>query len=338
MFKIDIHTHILPENLNEVTDRFSDSRFLHMDIIDDKTAMLRKDGKDFRKVDCNCWNHHTRIVDSQHTDVDIQVLSTIPVLFSYWAKDEQCLALSQFLNDHITEICNNEPDKFFGLGTIPMQNTDMAIKEMDRCVNKLGLSGIEIGSNINGKNLSETAFNPVFEHAEKIGCSIFIHPWEMMGQGEMQKYWLPWLVGMPAETSRAICSLIFGGIFEKYPNLKIAFAHGGGAFPFTAGRIDHGFNVRPDICAVDNNILPSSYIKHFYVDSLVHDQHTMHYLIESMGAEQIAMGSDYPFPLGEHHPGKLIESMELPNETKQRLLAGTALEWLGVDESDHFGS
>jgi aminocarboxymuconate-semialdehyde decarboxylase len=338
MFKIDIHTHILPENLNEVTDTFSDSRFLHMDIIDDKTAMLRKDGKNFRKVDCNCWNHHTRMADCQHTDVDIQVLSTIPVLFSYWAKDEECLALSQFLNDHIAEICNNEPNKFLGLGTIPMQNTDMAIKEMDRCVNKLGLSGIEIGSNINGKNLSETTFNPVFEHAEKIGCSIFIHPWEMMGQGEMQKYWLPWLVGMPAETSRAVCSLIFGGIFEKYPNLKIAFAHGGGAFPFTAGRIDHGFNVRPDICAVDNNILPSSYIKHFYVDSLVHDQHTMHYLIESMGAEQIAMGSDYPFPLGEQHPGKLIESMELPNETKQRLLAGTALEWLGVDESDHFGS
>ena len=154
----------------------------------------------------------------------------------------------------------------------------------------------------------------------------------------MQKYWLPWLVGMPAETSRAICSIIFGGILEKYPALKIAFAHGGGAFPFTIGRIDHGFNVRPDLCAVDNSTLPSSYMKNFYVDSLVHDENAMNFLIQTMGAERIAMGSDYPFPLGEHHPGKLIEGMDLSDATKQRLLAGTALEWLGLDESEFTGN
>jgi len=144
-------------------------------------------------------------------------------------------------------------------------------------------------------------------------------------------------VGMPAETSRAICSLIFGGVFEKYPNLKIAFAHGGGAFPFTAGRVDHGFNVRPDLCAMDNSSLPSSYMKNFYVDSLVHDENAMNFLIQSIGAERIAMGSDYPFPLGEHHPGKLIESMDLADSTKQRLLSGTALEWLGLNENDFLG-
>lgn len=218
-----------------------------------------------------------------------------------------------------------------------MQNTNLAIAEMDRCVNELNLPGIEMGSNINGLNLSEEQFSPIFEHAEQIGCSLFIHPWEMMGQADMQKYWLPWLVGMPAETSRAICSLIFGGVFDKYPNLKIAFAHGGGAFPFTAGRVDHGFNVRPDLCAVDNSALPSSYMKNFYVDSLVHDAHAMNFLIQTMGAERIAMGSDYPFPLGEHHPGKLIESMDLTDSTKQRLLSGTALEWLGLNESDFRG-
>jgi aminocarboxymuconate-semialdehyde decarboxylase len=334
MLKIDIHTHILPENLNDVTNTFSDSRFLRMDAINDNTAVLRKDDKVFRQVDCNCWNHHARTNDCQETGVDIQVLSTIPVLFSYWAKDDEGLTLSQFLNNHISEICRTQSTKFIGLGTIPMQNPDLAIAEMDRCVNELNLPGIEIGSNINGKNLSESEFHPIFEHAEKIGCSIFIHPWDMMGQSDMQKYWIPWLVGMPAETSRAICSLIFGGVFEKYPKLKIAFAHGGGAFPFTAGRVDHGFNVRPDLCAVDNCTLPSSYMKNFYVDSLVHDKNTLKFLIQTMGAERIAMGSDYPFPLSEHHPGKLIESMDLLDVTKQRLLAGTALEWLGLNESE----
>jgi len=337
MFKIDIHTHILPENLNEVTNTFSDPRFLLMDAIDDKTAMLSKDDKPFRQVNCNCWNHHARARDCNNMGVDVQVLSTIPVLFSYWAKDDECLTLSQFLNNHIAEICQTESSKFIGLGTIPMQNTDLAINELDRCIKELKLPGIEIGSNINGLNLSEERFHPIFKHAEKIGCSLFIHPWEVMGQGDMQKYWLPWLVGMPAETSRAICSLIFGGVFEKYPNLKIAFAHGGGAFPFIAGRIDHGFNVRPDLCAIDNSVLPSSYMKNFYVDSLVHDENTMNFLIQTMGAERIAMGSDYPFPLGENHPGKLIESMELSNSTKKRILSGTALEWLGLNENDFLG-
>jgi len=337
MFKIDIHTHILPENLNEITTTFTDPRFLRMDAIDDKTARLSKDDKIFRQVNCNCWSHHARAKDCHETGVNMQVLSTIPVLFSYWAKDNECLTLSKFLNEHIAEICQEEPTKYIGLGTIPMQNTDLAIAEMDSCVNELNLPGIEIGSNINGLNLSEPQFTPIFEHAEKIGCSLFIHPWEMMGQPDMQKYWLPWLVGMPAETSRAICSLIFGGVLEKYPNLKIAFAHGGGAFPFTAGRVDHGFNVRPDLCGADNSILPSSYMKDFYVDSLVHDENVMNFLIQAMGAERIAMGSDYPFPLGEYHPGKLIESMDLPDSTKQRLLAGTALEWLGLNESDFIG-
>ena len=337
MFKIDIHTHILPENLNEITNTFSDSRFLRMDAIDDKTAMLRKDDKAFRQVECNCWNHHTRMKECHETGVDVQVLSTIPVLFSYWAQDNECLSLSEFINNHIASICNEESTKYIGLGTIPMQNTNLAIAEMDRCVNELNLPGIEMGSNINGLNLSEEQFSPIFEHAEQIGCSLFIHPWVMMGQVDMQKYWLPWLVGMPAETSRAICSLIFGGVFDKYPNLKIAFAHGGGAFPFTAGRVDHGFNVRPDLCAVDNSALPSSYMKNFYVDSLVHDAHAMNFLFQTMGAERIAMGSDYPFPLGEHHPGKLIESMDLTDSTKQRLLSGTALEWLGLNESDFRG-
>ena len=305
-----------------------------MDHINEQSAMLKKDGAAFRKVDCNCWNHHKRIQECDSDNVDVQVLSTIPVLFSYWAKDNEGLILSMFLNNHIAESVKDEPNRFIGLGTVPMQNPNMAINEMDRIVNELKLPGIEIGSNVNGENLSEEKFHPIFEHAEKIGCSIFVHPWEMMGGDEIKKYWLPWLVGMPAETSRAICSLIFGGVLEKYPNLKIAFAHGGGAFPYIAGRVNHGFNVRPDLCAVDNSVLPSSYMKNFYVDSLVHDENSMNFIIQIMGAERIAMGSDYPFPLGEHHPGKLIESMNLSDSTKQRLLAGTALEWLGINKSE----
>ena len=151
----------------------------------------------------------------------------------------------------------------------------------------------------------------------------------MMGEDQMQQYWLPWLVGMPAETSRAICSMIFGGVFEHFPKLRVAFAHGGGSFPFTIGRIEHGFNVRPDLVAIDNPINPRNYLDKFWLDSLVHDENALHYLLNLMGSDKVCMGSDYPFPLGEHHPGKLIEDANLANDIKEKLLWKNGMEWLG---------
>jgi aminocarboxymuconate-semialdehyde decarboxylase len=155
----------------------------------------------------------------------------------------------------------------------------------------------------------------------------------MFGKERMQKYWTPWLVAMPAETALAICSIIFGGVFERLPKLRVAFAHGGGSFPASIGRIEHGFNVRPDLCAVDNNVNPMSYLGRFYVDSLVHHAGVLRYMIDLMGANSIALGSDYPFPLGELAPGQLIESMSLDAPTRERLLSGTALEWLQLDKA-----
>jgi aminocarboxymuconate-semialdehyde decarboxylase len=153
----------------------------------------------------------------------------------------------------------------------------------------------------------------------------------MMGKEKMPKYWLPWLVGMPAETSLAICSVIFSGALERLPKLRICFAHGGGSFPGTIGRIGHGFHVRADLCAVDNDIHPRDYLGRFYVDSLVHDAKVLHYLIDLVGSERVALGSDYPFPLGEAVPGELIESMqELSPKKKAQILAGTAREFLGL--------
>jgi aminocarboxymuconate-semialdehyde decarboxylase len=146
----------------------------------------------------------------------------------------------------------------------------------------------------------------------------------------MEKYWLPWLVGMPAETCRAICSMIFGGIFEKFPKLRVAFAHGGGSFHYTLGRIEHGFNVRPDLVQVDNNINPRAYLGKFWVDSLVHDDATFRFLVQSAGEDKICLGSDYPFPLGEHRPGELIENLQLQKETAEKLLYKNALAWLNL--------
>ncbi len=332
MLKIDIHTHILPKNIPNWKEKFGYGGFIRLEHHKPCCAkMLKDDGHFFREIEDNCWSAERRIEECDEFNVNVQVLSTVPVMFSYWAKPADGAELAKFLNDDIAEIVEKFPKRFVGLGTVPMQDTDLAIKELER-FKTLGLVGVEIGTNVNQKNLSEPEFFDFFAACESLGMAVFVHPWEMMGQAEMSKYWLPWLVGMPAETSRAICSLIFSGVLEKLPDLRIAFAHGGGSFPATIGRIEHGYEVRPDLCAVDNQKNPREYLGKFWLDSLVHDELMLEYLVKLVGADKIALGTDYPFPLGELEPGKLIETSKFDGETKAEMLHGAALKWLNLDK------
>jgi aminocarboxymuconate-semialdehyde decarboxylase len=333
--KIDIHTHIMPEHLPKWAERFGYGGFvelIHQTRTDGKCcAEMIVDGKSFRNIEENSWNPLVRMAECEQHGVHLQTLSTVPVLFSYWAKPHDALDVARFLNDHIAATVNAHPTRFAGLGTLPMQSPELAAKELTRCVTELGLRGAEIGTNINGENLSDEKFFSVFEAAEKLGAALFIHPWEMMGEAQMKKYWLPWLVGMPAETSRAICSMIFGGVFERFPKLRVAFAHGGGSFPATLGRIEHGFEVRPDLCAADNPNAPRSYLGKFFVDSLTHDAAMLEFIVRLFGDEAVMLGSDYPYPLGEAAPGRLIESINaFSTETKEKLLYQNAARWLGL--------
>jgi aminocarboxymuconate-semialdehyde decarboxylase len=328
--KIDIHTHILPKHLPDFKAKYGYGGFVNLEHHKPRCGRMLIDGKHFRDVEENLWEPAVRLHDCDRWGVDMQVLSTVPVMFSYWAKPADTLDLSKLLNDQIAAVVHQHPHRFVGLATLPMQSADLAVRELERCVKQLGLSGVEIGSHVNDMNLDDERLFPVFQAAAELGAAVFVHPWDMMGKERMPKYWLPWLVGMPAEVSLAICSLIFGGVFERLPRLRIAFAHGGGSFPGTFGRIEHGFNVRPDLCATENPHHPRTYLGRFYLDSLVHDPVMLRYLIDLVGDQRIALGSDYPFPLGEPEPGSLIAAMTgLSQATKERLLSGTALEWLG---------
>lgn len=329
MLKIDIHTHIIPEHLPNFKGKYGYGGFINLDHHKPCCARMMMDDKFFREIQDNCWDPNKRIQDCNHHHIDVQVLSTIPVMFSYWAKPMDVLDLSMFLNDHLADIVHRYPKRFVGLGTIPLQHPELAIKELERCM-KIGLKGVQIGSHVNEWNLNAPELFPFFQAAQEMNAAIFVHPWDMMAKEKMTEYWLPWLVGMPAESSLAICSMIFGGVFERLPNLKVAFAHGGGSFPATIGRIEHGFNVRPDLVAVHNEVNPREYLNRIYLDTLVHDPLKLDYLLNLMGPTQLALGSDYPFPLGELEPGKLIESMPYEDNIKERLLHGTALEWLSM--------
>jgi aminocarboxymuconate-semialdehyde decarboxylase len=342
--KLDLHTHILPREWPDLDARYGYGDFIRLEHYRPCCARMIKGKQMFREITDQVWEPARRFEDMDATGVTMQVLSTVPVMFSYWAKPRDTLDLSRLLNDHIAEVVRAHPERFAGLGTVPLQEPELAAGELRRCIEELGLRGIEIGTHVDAnahchepdcRNLDDPAFDVIWRTAEELGAAIFVHPWDMMGKTRMPKYWLPWLVGMPAETSLAICSMMFGGVFERFPRLRVAFAHGGGSFPFTAGRIEHAFHVRPDLVAVDNNVNPRSYLARdgkaarFYVDSLVHDPSALRLLLDLFGAERIALGSDYPFPLGEHSPGALIERMaDLDEKTRNQVLFDTGREFI----------
>ena len=334
MLKVDIHTHILPENWPDLKERYGYGGFIQLEHHGPGCARMIQDGKLFREIEADSWDSGVRLADCDRCDVDVQVLSTVPVMFSYWAKPADTADLAKILNDHIAGLVSDYPKRFVGLGTLPMQDADLSIKELERCQQTLGLAGVQIGTHVNGWNLDDPRIFPVLEAAADLGAAVFVHPWQMLGKDRMGLYWLPWLVGMPAETALSICTMIFGGVFEKLPHLRVAFAHGGGAFPGLIGRLEHGFNVRPDIVATANDRNPRDYLGQFYVDSLVHEPAMLQYMIDLLGSNRIALGSDYPFPLGEHHPGKMIEDLQLDAKIRADLLADSALEWLALDRKD----
>eukprot|EP01059_Diplonema_ambulator_P006576 TRINITY_DN1622_c0_g1_i1.p1 TRINITY_DN1622_c0_g1~~TRINITY_DN1622_c0_g1_i1.p1 ORF type:complete len:517 (+),score=193.56 TRINITY_DN1622_c0_g1_i1:53-1603(+) len=343
-FKVDSHTHILPESL-DLCKKFAESGYIYLEKTPEGLNMM-KDGKLFRAVRENCYNAEAVLEDMEANDIDVQVLCTVPVMFCYWTKTKaDAVELARYLNDDIAKVVERYPKKFIALGTLPMQFPEEAVKEMRRCVKELNIKGFQLGSHVEKWELSDPALYPIWEAAEELDAAIMIHPWEMMGANEHgNKYWLPWLVGMPAETTRAICHCVMSGLLDRFPKLRFMFAHGGGSFAYTAGRIQHGYNCRPDLCAIDAKEGPISYLKtetrsaRFWVDTLTHDEEAMRFLVKKMGDDRIIMGSDYPFPLGEWVPGRMIEEIDgegWTDERREKILFKNFFEWLGVDAKEY---
>merc|ERR1719220_1747086 len=231
-------------------------------------------------------------------------------MFSYWAKPEDTLDLCRFINDDLAATVARHPSRFVGLGTLPMQAPKLAVQEIKRAGMELGMPGFQIGSSCEGLNLDSREMDPIYKTCEDLGAVLFVHPWDMQ----------------------------MGGVLQRFPKLKICFAHGGGAFPYTVGRIQHGYKVRPDLCATDCDIPPRDFLGKIWTDSLVHDDAALRLLVEVIGEDRVILGTDYPFPLGEVQivdtwPGKVIAESDFSKKTKKKLLWDNAISFLNLDHT-----
>jgi len=335
--RVDFHTHIIPDYIPNFVEKFGGERWLTLEKTCTCGANIMVAGQVFREVTDQVWSPEKRIQDMDAEGVDIQVLSPIPVTFSYWAEAHAAEEMARIQNDFIANTVKQYPKRFIGLGTVPLQDVEVAIREMDRCIHELGLKGIEIGTNVNGKNLDDPAFTAFFEMAEKWEVPLFIHPWETLGKDRMPRHNFMYTVGMPSETALAAASLINGGVIEKFPKLKVCFAHGGGSFPYILPRLDQGWNVWPHLRLTSKP--PSYYAKNFYFDSLNYDPLNLQYLIDRFGADKIVMGSDYPFLLREIPPGKIVdETLHLSEEQRRDILGRNALAFLNIEIKEEIES
>lgn len=325
---IDIHTHIVPEHFPPYARAGTDVAWPSMVPAQPCHRHVMLSGKVYRTVPDTSWDTARRSADMDRLRVDRQVLSPMPELLSYWLDGEDGAALSRYLNEQIAAMVARAPNRFFGLGAVPLQDVDRAIAELEHVMGPLGLAGVEIGTNVDGVVLGDPALEPFFAAAERLGAAIFVHPLRPCGMERLVgPPLLQQVLAFPGETGLAAASLLTSGTFARHPRLRIALSHGGGTLGSLLPRLRHAWQTFPalrDSVASD----PLESARRFWVDSLVYEEAALRQAIERFGRTQLMVGSDYPFAIADADPVGRILGLELDGDTERLLLSGNALRWL----------
>jgi aminocarboxymuconate-semialdehyde decarboxylase len=336
---VDMHAHIIPENFPPAGTRPSAWSWPSMDHFEAGRARVMIGGGNYRTVHDGNWSVERRLRDMKAQSVDVEVISPMPELCAYWFTAADALDFCRYTNDVIVRMCAAAPGRFIGLGIVPLQDPEMAAKELAH-IKSLGFPGVELGSNVNGQSLGMAKFQGFFQEAERLGIAVFVHALRptMMERFPTKALFNP--VGYPTDTSLSIASMIDGGTAEKCPRLKIAFSHGGGTFPFLLPRYNHHWSGTwneetpvPGRGAAAPDALPRSpaeYARRFYYDTLLFDRRALRYLIDMVGAGQILVGTDYPYMAPELPVDKTLRTLNLPPDVHADITWNNCFRFLGM--------
>jgi aminocarboxymuconate-semialdehyde decarboxylase len=326
---IDIHTHIVPESFPPYAGRHANVPWPSMAEAHACHKHVMISGSVYRTVSDGCWSVPRRIEDMAKMQVTRQAISPMPELLSYWLPLDDARAMVRYLNDQIATMIERAPERFVGLGAVPLQDVEEGIRELHYCVRTLKFAGVEIASHVNGASIGDPRFEPFFAEAEKTGAAIFVHALRPAGQERIVGAFIEQAVCFPGDIGLAAASMITGGIAERHPKLKLAFSHGGGVMSILLPRLVHAWkNVPKSRESLKES--PEVAAKRFYYDQLVFDPKAVRFVIETFGKTQICVGTDYPFAMGDFQPMQTLEAAKLDAATLQAITAANARRFLGL--------
>ena len=331
MFSLDVHCHFFPKAFLDAA-RGPNTLQSKIERRADGQEHLVCPGNFDHPLTPDFYAAGQMLADMDSAQISMAAISSAPPTLSYWAEAGAAGELASRLNESIAERVAEYPGRFLGLATVPLQDIAASVAEAKRAINELGLHGFQIGSNVDGKNLSHPDYYPLFETIAELDAPVFVHPYIPAGEERMQDYYLHNLLGMVAETGLAIASVIYGGILERWPNLKIIFAHAGGVFPYVVGRMDHGYKVRSQECAAAIPHPPGHYLRQVYFDCMSFHPLALRYLVDMVGADHVMIGSDYPFDMGPigGPVAEVLANPHLSDEEKEQICGKTAAALFGL--------
>lgn len=328
---VDVHAHLVPKGWPELSHACGGSGWPWLRMDSERSAMLMVGETEFRPVGPQAWDPQVRLADMTTDRVDLQVVSPTPVFFAYDRPGDQAAKVARIFNDLTLEHTAAAGDRLVPFCQVPLQDPDAACAELDRCL-AAGHAGVEIGNHVADRDLDDPGVTTFLQHCAQVGAPVFVHPWDMPAGVRLDRWMARWLAGMPTETHLSLLAMILGGVFDRVPDtLRICFAHGGGSFPFWLGRMENAWHRRGDIVRGRSRRPPREYLHRFHVDTLVFDPAALRLLLATLGEDQLLLGSDYPYPLGERPIGQVVHHAEFLTTTQRhKLLSANALRFLGT--------
>jgi len=331
---IDVHAHIFPQSGIRAWREGREWFGATVEKGETGPATIRSGKYEAKYSRTEFWiPYRERIAYLDDKGIDVQVLSLNPQLIRDHLEPKSTIDFCKSVNDELSEAVAESPDRFEALATLPLQDTDASVRELDRAMNELGLKGFLVASHVDGRRWDDPALFPVLEEAERTGAFILLHPFNnrVAGYGLMPGYHLINLIGNPMETTVAAASLVLGGVMDRLPNLRICLSHAGGYLPFAAGRFDHAYGMCKDVSAKAAR-LPTDYLRSFYYDCISHSDVGLKFVVEQVGADRLLVGTDFPADMGLDEPAKWIDGLPFLTDEQRRMIKGETAERLGFGQ------